>query len=120
MLSINVLTAQEQSDNTQKKIVETTFTVEGVCGMCKERIENAALRTSGVKMAEWTEATKELKVVYKTKKLTEEEIHKAIAAAGHETSMISADSAAYKKLPGCCLYKDDAECGHHDSESPGH
>lgn len=80
--------------------------------MCKDRIETAALRTKGVKLAEWDQKSQKLKVVYNTKRTEEKDIHKVIAANGHETSMISADSSAYKALPDCCQYKDGAACEH--------
>ena len=109
VFAFTVVQAQEKS----KTIVETTFKVEGVCEMCKERIEESALRAKGVKLAEWDKKSQKLKVVYNSKKTEEKEIHKAIANQGHETSLIPADSSAYRLLPGCCRYKDGAECEHH-------
>lgn len=106
--------AQAQTETeakTDSKVSETTFKVNGVCGMCKDRIEAAAMRTSGVKMAEWDKNTQMLKVVYKNSKTTDEEIHKAVANAGHETVNTPADSTAYAKLPDCCRYKEGAVCG---------
>ena len=102
----------QTNNQSDSKIKEASFKVEGVCNMCKQRIEAAALRTKGVKMAEWNKETQELKLVYHSKKTTEENIHQAIAKDGHETSMVVADSTAYKKLPGCCKYKDGASCNH--------
>jgi len=70
------------------------------------------MRTNGVKLAEWSKETQQLKVVYKNGKTTEAEIHQSVADFGHQTSLIPADSSAYTKLPDCCRYKDGAECGH--------
>ncbi len=100
---------QEKSDS---KIVETSFEVDGVCGMCKDRIEEAAMRTKGVKLANWDKTTKELKVTYRSDKTTEEAIQQSVASVGHETPATPADTSAYAKLPGCCRYKDGAKCGH--------
>jgi copper chaperone CopZ len=99
-----------QSDQTAqtKKIAQDTFKVEGVCKMCKERIENAAL-VKGVKFAEWDQNTSNLVVAYKTSKVSLEDIHKAIAEAGHDTDLIKAEPAAYQKLPACCAYNDGVE-----------
>lgn len=97
-------TATTQNPNDP---VTKTFEVQGVCGMCKERIENAAL-IKGVKMAEWDKKTEMLKVVYRPKKVTLEQIHRSVAEAGHETSEVAANPEAYSKLPGCCKYKDGA------------
>jgi cation transport ATPase len=109
IMSLNI---QAQERKTDKKNVETSFTVKGVCGMCKDRIENAALRTSGVKLAEWNKESKELKLVYNTKKTSESEIQKAIAMKGHASEGMPQDSAAYQKLPDCCRYADGAKCAH--------
>lgn len=95
--------AQAQTDQT---IQESKFHVDGVCGMCKKRIEDAALRTKGVKLAEWNQSTKELSVTFKNTKVSEVEVKKAISKAGHETDSIPADTSAYKLLPNCCKYKD--------------
>lgn len=107
IVSLNI---QAQERKTDKKNVETTFQVKGVCSKCKDRIENAALRTKGVKHAEWNKESHKLKLVYNSKKTTEELIHQEIAAHGHTTSQVKADSAVYKKLPKCCLYEDGAKC----------
>ncbi len=95
--------------NAQNKKVETIeFKVTGVCGMCEERVENAAL-IKGVKMAEWDIKTQTMKVVYQPKKVSQEEIEKAVAGAGHDTENQTAPEEAYKKLPACCAYKDGVE-----------
>ncbi|MBL4709323.1 MAG: heavy-metal-associated domain-containing protein [Flavobacteriales bacterium] len=99
----------------QKKdspIKECTFKVGGVCGDCEKRIESAALRTKGVKLADWDRKSKDLKVVYNSKKVSEEEIQKSIAMSGHETPIVPSDSVSYSKLPACCRYKDGAKCKH--------
>ena len=88
-----------------QKTQTSEIKVEGVCGMCKERIETAAL-IKGVKMATWNKETQMLKVIFKTKNATEEEIQKAIAAVGHDTEKVKASDEAYKKLPDCCAYRD--------------
>lgn len=95
--------------SAQDKKTETAeFKVTGVCGMCKERIENAAL-IKGVKLAEWDINTQTIKVIYQPKKVTQEEIEKAIAGAGHDTENQKAPEEDYKKLPGCCAYRDGVE-----------
>ncbi len=92
---------QAQSD----KPVEATIKVSGVCGMCKARIESAAL-IKGVKFAEWNKVDQSLKVVYKPSKVNEEMIHEALAAVGHDTDLSKAPDAVYNELPGCCAYRD--------------
>lgn len=87
------------------KDVSTTFKVSGVCGMCKNRIEEA-LYVAGIKSATWTIKTQMLTVSYKPKKITELKIHELVASVGHDTEKVKAQEEIYKKLPDCCLYRD--------------
>ncbi len=107
VFSFTVSYAQKKENH----IKESTFKVDGVCGDCKKRIESAAMRTKGVKLADWNKKSKDLKIVYNSKKVSEEEIQNAIAMSGHETPSVPSDSVAYSQLPGCCRYKDGAKCG---------
>lgn len=95
-----------QEENTGK--VETSFKVEGVCDMCKKRIEDAAYG-KGVLFAEWDKETRLLQVVYRPKKTTLQAIHKRLADAGHSTNEMEANKDAYDKLPKCCAYHDGVE-----------
>jgi copper chaperone CopZ len=88
----------------QKK-AEIEFQVSGMCGMCETRIEKA-LDVPGVIMAEWDVETKKAAVVYKTKVLSEEQIHQLIANVGHDTSKIKATDEVYANLHGCCKYRE--------------
>ena len=83
------------------------FKVEGVCSMCKERIENGAL-IKGVKKAEWDKETGMITVTYNPEKVELIDIHKAIAELGHSTDKVKAKESTYKKLPLCCQYDDGA------------
>ena len=106
ILLISAFSFTANAQESTKKIAEITFEVDGVCGMCKKRIENAAMRTSGVKMAEWNVESHMLKVVYKASKVTEDQLHQAIADVGHDTEKVKADSATYEKVNACCKYRD--------------
>ena len=86
---------------TQKDSID----VRGNCGMCKKRIEKAALGTKGVKYANWTAETQQLTLIYNVKKTSTKSIAKNIAAAGHEADSIVATEEAYNALPACCMYK---------------
>jgi mercuric ion binding protein len=85
--------------------VEIRFWIDGICGMCEERIETALLNTKGVWTADWNEKTHEVVVVYNPKKTTELALHQAVAAVGHDTKKVKAPEAAYAKLHGCCKYR---------------
>ena len=89
--------------------VETTFQVEGVCGMCEERIEGA-LDVPGIISAEWSKETKMLHVVYLANKMSEQDLHDLIHAVGHDTSAGKATDEEYAGLHGCCKYREGASC----------
>jgi copper chaperone CopZ len=99
--------------------VEVRFWVDGVCGMCEERIETALLNTKGVWAADWNEKTHEVVVVYNPKKTTELALHQAIAAVGHDTKKVKATDAAYAKVHGCCKYRSKTVRDQHGT-SDGH
>jgi len=91
----------------QTTVTTSTISVKGNCGECKDRIENAA-DIKGVKNAEWNEKAQLLSVTYDAKKVSLEQIEKAIAKSGHTTSHQKADTVAYKGLPDCCKYEKGA------------
>ena len=106
LLSVLFLGIITTGAKAQRKNVKTTeFEVKGVCGMCKNRIENASL-IKGVKFSEYDVETHVLKVVYRSDKTDVNDIHKSIAKSGHTTEKVEADPKAYAKLPACCLYAD--------------
>lgn len=92
----------------QNSTVTDTLTVEGVCNMCKDRIQKAAL-IKGVKWAEWDKSTQELVVIYRTKRTDLDRIATAIAQAGHDNSKVKAPKDAYADLPNCCGYRDGVQ-----------
>lgn len=104
ILIANSVFAQENA----KKTETSEFKVWGVCEQCKARIENAAL-IKGVKLAEWNKQTQMLKVIFVPEKVTLDDIHKAVAEAGHDTEKVKAADEVYNKLPKCCLYRDGVE-----------
>jgi len=99
----------------QKK-AQIEFQVSGVCGMCEARIEKA-LDVPGVIMAEWDVETKKATVAYKTKVLSEEQIHQLIANVGHDTDKKKATDEAYANLHGCCKYRGESGESCSDKES---
>lgn len=98
------INAQEK----QSKIDTINFEVKGNCGLCKERIENAAL-IKGVKWVEWNKVTDTLTVIYRTDKVNILDVHASIAESGHTTDKVECNLDAYNKLPACCAYMGDAE-----------
>ena len=94
--------ANTKADPTATKTEK--IKVAGKCGMCKTRIEKAAL-VEGVTKASWDEATQLLTVTYNPAKIKNLDIQKKVAAVGHDTEKVKADDKTYASLPGCCKYK---------------
>jgi copper chaperone CopZ len=72
--------------------------------MCKKTIETA-LDIKGVSTAIWNQETKMIRVVFKPAKISEDQIHQAIAAVGYDTEKYKGSDKAYKDLPECCQYE---------------
>jgi len=108
--------ALTQSVSAQNR-AETQFIVDGVCEMCKERIETA-LDVKGVVRAEWDEHTHKVTVVYNPKKIDIPEMHRLVQNAGHDTDCGKAPDEAYAKVHGCCKYREEPE--HDGHEGHGH
>ena len=101
------------STQAQKKNAKITFEVNGVCEMCKERIEKAVLKTKGVKFCSWSIETHQLSLIMDERKVDELTIHKNIAAVGHDTNKIKATDEVYNNLHSCCKYdRENTEFGH--------
>lgn len=86
-----------------QNITESEFKVYGACGMCKDRIENAA-SLDGVASASWSLETQMLTLSYDADRVDLDEVHKNIAKAGHDTEEVSAEDDVYENLPACCHY----------------
>jgi len=92
-----------------------TMKVEGLCGMCKTRIEKTAKDVDGVTKAAWNKDTKVLTFEYDAAKVKPAAVSKALAAVGHDTETDKADDKVYDALPGCCKYRGKASAAqpHH-------
>lgn len=93
------------SVQAQKSIEKSVIEVDGVCGMCKARIEKTSLKIKGVKSASWSTDTHQLTLIYDTSKASLDSIQKQIARVGHNTPLFKAPDEAYEALPMCCKYK---------------
>ena len=92
---------------SQNKNAKASMEVDGVCIMCKERIEKACYKTKGVKSAVWDVKTHELKLIFDENKTNLSAIQKNIAAVGHDTKEIKATDEAYNSVHPCCKYRDE-------------
>ena len=89
--------------NFQAQSKKTSFVVNGMCGMCKDRIEST-LDVKGVTFASWSEETHLCNVTFNSKKISEKEIHQLLAAKGHDTPICRSTDEAYNNLHHCCHY----------------
>lgn len=100
----------------QEKNKKMSFEVDGVCEMCKMRIERAALGVDGVKYALWDIPTHQLSLIIDERKTNSMEIKTALVAEGHDTKELKATQEAYDKIHPCCKYReadsDDSEKHH--------
>lgn len=90
----------------QNKNTQAVIEVDGVCLMCKARIEKACLSIKGVKSANWDVDTHKLKLFFDDNKATLKTIKSKIAAVGHDTQDIKATPEAYNAIHACCKYRD--------------
>ena len=67
------------SVNSQNKNAKIDFIVDGICDLCKESIESTALKTKGVKSANWSIETHKLSLVINERKTSIEKIKKNIS-----------------------------------------
>ena len=91
----------------QEKNKKMKFDVNGKCGMCKERIEKAALGVKGVKFASWDIPSHQLSVIMDERKTDAMKIKTAIVAVGHDTRELKATDEAYNSVHPCCKYRED-------------
>jgi copper chaperone CopZ len=90
----------------QNKNARASIEVDGVCGMCKERIEKAAIQAKGVKSATWNVDTHQLKLIFNEGRTDLGTIQQSIADSGHDTESIRAKDEVYNEIDGCCKYRD--------------
>ncbi len=96
------------SSYAQDKNAKATIEVDGVCMMCKERIEKASIKSKGVKSAVWNVKTHELSLIFDERKTDLATIQANIAAVGHDTNEITATDEAYATVHPCCRYREEA------------
>lgn len=99
----------------QNKNAKATIEVDGVCLMCKTRIEKASIKTKGVKSAVWNVKTHELKLIFDERKTNLDAIKQNIVAVGHDTKEIKAKDEIYNAIDPCCKYRDEKVVKDHEN-----
>ena len=87
-----------------RDVVSEHYSVNGVCGQCKERIESAAY-IRGVKYANWNIDTHLITLKYDTTKASFRQILQHIAKAGHDSEYYLAEDKDYDRVAPCCKYR---------------
>lgn len=72
------------------------------CKECKETLEAKVIDCKGVKFVELDMESKDLKVVYNSKKTNPELIRKYISDIGYNADDVAANPEAVEKLSPCC------------------
>lgn len=99
----------------QNKNAKSTIEVDGVCMMCKTRIEKACLKTKGVKSAVWNPKTHMLNLIFDERKTDMATIQTNIAAVGHDTKDVKATKEQYLSVHECCRYRDEDVVDDHEN-----
>lgn len=60
-----------------------SFWVNGTCGSCKARIEDALMDLAGVRQAAWDVQTKVCTVIYSPKRMTPERLKQVVLGLGY-------------------------------------
>lgn len=110
--------AQEVKKDKNAKVA---MKVDGICGMCKKRIETAALKTKGVKFAIWSPTTHQLNLIMDERKTDVETVQSNILKVGHDILLedekkIVAKNEAYESVHPCCKYRDEEIIKDHEGE----
>ena len=102
----------QEAIQKKNKNAKVTFKVDGICGMCKKRIETAALKTRGVKFAIWDVKSHQLNLIMDERKTDVATVQKNITAVGHDVLLdkdkkLVASEEAYNSVHPCCKYRDE-------------
>lgn len=107
IIIVSTIILMSISLQAQNKNAKTEIKVDGVCLMCKDRIEKAAISTKGVKSAVWNIETHQLSLIYDERKTSVETIEQNVANVGHDTENTTATTEVYDNLHPCCKYRDE-------------
>ena len=78
LIGFSVHSQEIKKNKNAKEVIK----VDGICGMCKKRIETAALKTKGVKFAIWSPETHQLNLIMDERKTDVTTIQKNILKLG--------------------------------------
>jgi mercuric ion binding protein len=122
ILSLLLVGFSVQSQEVKKnKNAKVSFEVDGICGMCKKRIETASLKTKGVKFAIWSVETHQLNLIMDEQKTSINDVQQNILKVGHDVigfdkKKLIAKEEAYNSVHPCCKYRDEEIILNHEGE----
>jgi len=90
-------------------LIEYSFRVEGLCGMCSDRIETVAVEKGKAANADYNLETQILTISIDEAVTDVSEVRWEIAQAGHSNGTFTAPEEVYNNLPACCQYTEDEE-----------
>lgn len=105
VLFVMIVGLSAQAQEKKSKNANHDITVNGNCGQCKKRIEKAAYSVPGVKSAAWHQDHQDVHLIIDETKCNVDDVHAAIAKAGHDTNKVKAKDEDYEKLHSCCKYE---------------
>jgi len=105
------------ASNVQAQVIEYSFRVEGVCGMCQERIQQIAAEQGKANSAHWDLDSKILTVEIDEAVTTVSAVKYYLAEAGHDNGDFTAPDEVYDNLHACCKYRDPIADGFEHSSS---
>jgi copper chaperone CopZ len=97
---IGLMSISFAQQKTVQKVVISTPTVQ--CQMCKDKIEQYLTREPGVTAVKVDFKKKTTTVTFLSDRNNIEQLKTSIANAGYDADDVTADEAAYNKLPKCC------------------
>lgn len=101
------LSTNSQAQENLKKTTTVKILTSAQCDMCKDRIEKAVNKLSGIVSADLNYETKYLTVEYNPEETNDSDIRKSVNMAGYDADSSKAVMRAYNKLPKCCKKPED-------------
>ncbi len=110
---VEVIESNENPVDPAVDSVHSHVFVDGICGMCQDRIEAVANNFKNVLSAFWDVEERILHLDH-TSKLNIKSLQRALAREGHDTDLLKASGFAYNELHECCKYRDQDVINEHN------
>lgn len=98
----NILGQNKATHLKQKAITFVSIHTSACCEHCKDRLEFELIYTKGIVDADFDEKSEQIKIKYKSKKITEEKVRSLISSLGYDADDLKADILSFSKLETYC------------------